>query len=135
MPRSHDFGFVESRRSRIQREDWLSHLQIRKRKVGRRGWDSDQMVDRGSVWLGWSGRVWISVDNLVAPLFAFANDGCDSAEDAFAFQRPRFVVAVQHFGARNEARLFGCYCENVNEMLLRTMPHVLIKIVEMTRGF
>ena len=45
------------------------------------------------------GRVRVGVDDFVAALFSFADDGGDAAEDAFAFGVcALFGVAVEDFG-------------------------------------
>lgn len=51
----------------------------------------------------WGGRIGVGIDDLVAALFAFANYGCDAAEDTFALEGAGFVVAVEDFGVDNQA--------------------------------
>jgi hypothetical protein len=46
----------------------------------------------------------VRVDDFVAALFAFSDDGCDAAQDAFAFcVCALFGVAVEDFGGGEEA--------------------------------
>jgi hypothetical protein len=49
-------------------------------------------------------RVRVRVDDFVAALFTLADDGCDAAEDAFAFGVcALFGVAVEDFGGGEKA--------------------------------
>lgn len=62
------------------------------------------MVDRRAVRDRGCGRVWIRVDDFVAPLFALADYGGDTAQDAFAFSVCAFLgVAVEDFCGGGEA--------------------------------
>jgi len=68
------------------------------------------MVYTGAVGYGGRGRVWVSIDDFVATLFAFADYRGDAAEDAFTFKGGAVVggpmlgvVPVEDFGLGRES--------------------------------
>ena len=65
------------------------------------------MIDGGPVWHWRSVWLWICIDDLVTALFAFADDRCDLAEDAFTLGGALFIVAVEDFGLDGQPALFG----------------------------
>lgn len=60
----------------------------------------------------------VGVDDLVAALFALADDGGDAAQDAFTFGVGAFLgVAVEDFGGWEEAS-FGGVCDGLGVSVL-----------------
>jgi hypothetical protein len=103
-PRRHDFGFVKRRGSRIQCEYILAFVQIGQGGVGTRWRNRHEVVYARAVRDRWCWRIRVRVDDFIAALFAFSDDGCDAAEYAFAFcVCALFGVAVEDFGGRKEA--------------------------------
>jgi hypothetical protein len=79
-------------------------VQIGQGGVGTRRRDRHEVVyaravrDRRGRWIR------VRVDDFVAALFAFSDDGCNAAEYAFAFCVCALLgVAVEDFGGREEA--------------------------------
>lgn len=68
------------------------------------GGDRHEVGDRSSVgrWqFAARNWIWVRILNFVAALFAFANDVCDAAEDAFTLLGAAFV-AIENVGTERE---------------------------------